>query len=219
MLALARAVGIEVPANRLIDVGSISGLPQDAGAMKGHALAVQRFDRRSGGESVHMEDFAQVFGLYPEGKCGRRSYANIASVLWAETGEEATWDFVRRLVFSVLIGSADMHLKNWSLLYPDWRTPVLSPAYDFVATLPYIPNDDLALSFGGSRSLAEITTGQMRHFADAARIPASPLWQIAVETAARTIAEWRALEQKDLLPKEMRASIEKQIHTVAATVK
>jgi len=43
----------------------------------------------------------------------------------------------------VLIGNADMHLKNWSLLYPNRRTPVLSPGYDFVATLPYIPNDKL----------------------------------------------------------------------------
>ena len=48
-----------------------------------------------------------------------------------------------------------MHLKNWSLLCPDRRRPVLSPGYDFVATLPYIPNDTLALSFGGSRSLAD----------------------------------------------------------------
>jgi hypothetical protein len=62
--------------------------------------------------------------------------------------------------FSVVIGNADMHLKNWSLLYPDRRKPVLSPGYDFVATLPYIPNDKLALSFGGSRSLSEITSGQ-----------------------------------------------------------
>jgi serine/threonine-protein kinase HipA len=81
-----------------------------------------------------------------------------------------------------------MHLKKWSLLYPDRRKPVLSPAYDFVATLPYIPNDTLALSFGGSRSLSEITPGQMRRFADTARIPASPLWKIAVETAERAAA-------------------------------
>ena len=80
-------------------------------------------------------------------------------------------EFVRRLVFSVVIGNADMHLKNWSLLYPDRRTPVLSPGYDFVATLPYIPDDTLGLSFGGSRSLSEITPDQMRRFADAARIP------------------------------------------------
>ncbi len=219
MLELARRIGIAVPANRLVDIAKIKGLPQEARTAGAKALAVQRFDRVPGGDPVHMEDFAQVFGLYPDDKYGRRSYANIASVLWAETGEESTYEFVRRIVFSVLIGNADMHLKNWSLLYPDRRTPVLSPAYDFVATLPYIPGDTLALTFGGSRSLAEITTDQMRHFADAARIPASPLWQIAVDTAARTAAEWETLEQKDLLPKDMRVLIEKQIHTVAATVK
>jgi hypothetical protein len=88
-----------------------------------------------------------------------------------------------------------------------------------VATLPYIPGDTLALNFGGSRSLAEITPDQMRNFADTARIPASPLWQIAVETAERTVAAWKTLEQADLLPKEMRASIEKQILAVAATLR
>jgi serine/threonine-protein kinase HipA len=218
MLALARAVRIEVPANRLIDVGSISGLPQDAGAMKGHALAVQRFDRRSGGESVHMEDFAQVFGLFPDDKYRERSYANIAAVLWAETGEAGTYDFLRRLVFSVLIGNADMHLKNWSLLYPDWRTPVLSPAYDFVATLPYIPNDTLALSFGGSRSLTEITRDQVRRFADTARLPASPLWPMVTEMTERTVAAWETLDEKNLMPDDMRKAIGEQIMTVARSV-
>jgi hypothetical protein len=33
----------------------------------------------------------------------------------------------------------------------------------------------------------------------------------AVETAARTAESWKTLEQADLLPKEMRASIEKEI--------
>jgi serine/threonine-protein kinase HipA len=219
MLELARRVGIAVPPNRLIDMAKIKGLPDEARTGGGTALAVQRFDRVPGGDPVHMEDFAQVFGLYPDDKYGHRSYANIASVLWAETGEESTYEFVRRLVFSVLIGNADMHLKNWSLLYPDRRKPVLSPAYDFVATLAYIPGDRLALNFGGSRSLNEITTGQMRSFAGTARIPASPLWQIAVETAERTVASWKTLEQVDLLSKEMRTSIEKQILTVAATTK
>jgi serine/threonine-protein kinase HipA len=219
MLELARRVGIAVPENRLVAMAEIKGLPEEARAPGGTALAVQRFDRVAGGEAVHMEDFAQVFGLFPDEKYRHRSYANIASVLWAESGEEATYEFVRRLVFSVLIGNADMHLKNWSLLYPDRRTPVLSPAYDFVATVPYIPSDELALRFGGSRSLAGITTAQMRYFADAARIPLSPLWPIALETAERTVAEWKGLEQADLLPKDMRALIEKQILSAAATVK
>jgi serine/threonine-protein kinase HipA len=219
MLELARRAGITVPENRLVDMAAIKGLPDEAHAPGIKALAVKRFDRVTGGEPVHMEDFAQVFGQFPNDKYKYRSYANIAAVLWAESGEEATWEFVRRLVFSVLIGNADMHLKNWSLLYPDRRTPVLSPAYDFVATLPYLPKDELGLSFGGSRSLSEITPDRMRRFADTARIPASPLWRIAVETAERTVASWKALEQADVLPEEMRASIETQILAVAGSVK
>ncbi len=111
MMALARAVGIEVPRTELIEIRDIRGLPEDAGAMEGKALAVQRFDRGAGGETIHMEDFAQVFGLYPEDKYRHRSYANIAAVLWAETGEAGTYEFLR-LVFSVLIGNADMHLEE-----------------------------------------------------------------------------------------------------------
>ena len=219
MLELARRVGIAVPQNKLVDIGKIKGLPEEAHTAGGKALAVQRFDRVPGGDPVHMEDFAQVFGLFPDDKYSLRSYANIAAVLWAETGEEATWEFVRRLVFSVLIGNADMHLKNWSLLYPDKRTPVLSPAYDFIATLPYLPKDELALNFGDSRSLSEITPDQMRRFADAARIPASPLWAITVQTAEHTATEWEKLEQAALLPKEMREAIRKQILSVAAKLK
>jgi serine/threonine-protein kinase HipA len=219
MLALGRAVGIEVPANRLIDIGTISGLPQDACATKGQALAVERFDRRPGAESVHMEDFAQVFGLFPDDKYRERSYANIAAVLWAETGEAGTYDFLRRLVFSMLIGNADMHLKNWSLLYPGRRTPVLSPSYDFVATLPYIPNDTLALSFGGSRSLSEITIDQVRRFADTARLPASPLWPIVTDMTDRTVSAWENLDEKNLIPEDMRKAIGEQIMTVAKSVR
>jgi serine/threonine-protein kinase HipA len=219
MLEVARRAGIAVPDNRLVAMADIKGLPEEARAPGGNALAVQRFDRTAGGAPVHMEDFAQVFGHYPNDKYHFRGYANIASVLWAEAGEDAVSEFVRRLVFSVVIGNADMHLKNWSLLYPDQRKAVLSPGYDFVATRPYIPNDTLALNFGGSRSLSEITPAQMRRFADTARIPASPLWKIAVETAERTAAAWKGLEQADLLPKDLRASIDKQILAVAATIK
>jgi len=219
MLELARRAGISVPENRLVDVGEIKGLPEEARTVGGKALAMRRFDRPPGGEPVHMEDFAQVFGEFPNDKYKRHSYANIAAVLWAESGEDAVWEFTRRLVFSVVIGNADMHLKNWSLLYPDRRTPALSPGYDFVATLPYLPNDGLGVSFGGSRSLSEITPDQMRRFADAARIPASPLWQIAVESAERTAEAWKGLERADLLPKDLRDSIQKQILKVAAILK
>lgn len=218
MMALARAVGIDVPRTELIDIPAIRGLPEDVGVMQGKALAVQRFDRAIGGATIHTEDFAQVFGLYPHDKYHHRSYANIAAVLWAETGEVGTYEFVRRLVFSVLIGNADMHLKNWSLVYRERRMPGLSPAYDFVATLPYIRGDKLALTFGGSRSLAEITTDQVRRFAETARLPVSPLWPIVIQTVDRTVAAWEQLAEKDLLPAEMRTMIGNQILSVAKSV-
>src|SRR5947208_12114713 len=101
MMELARRVGISVPENKLVDIASIKGLPEQAHTVEGRALAVKRFDRKPGGEPVHMEDFAQVFGELPNDKYKRHSYANIAAVLWAEIGEHAILQFVRRLVSSV----------------------------------------------------------------------------------------------------------------------
>jgi serine/threonine-protein kinase HipA len=211
MLEFARAVGIQVPRIQLLPVTDIEGLPSDAARLKGNALAVERFDRAAGARRIHMEDFAQVFGLFPDEKYGERSYANIAAVLWAETGEAGAYEFVRRLVFSVLIGNADMHLKNWSLLYPDGRTPVLSPAYDFLSTLPYIPGDTLALSFGGTKTLDGITLDQLRRFADTARLPMKPVKDIVAETVETTQQIWRELPQKELLPADILKAIDAQI--------
>jgi serine/threonine-protein kinase HipA len=216
MLELARAVGIDVPRIRLVPIEEIKGLPRDTERLEGHALAVERFDRGPDGRRVHMEDFAQVFGVFPEQKYERRSYANIAAVLWAETGEEGTYAFLRRLVFSVLIGNGDMHLKNWSLRYPDARTPVLAPAYDFLSTVPYMPDDALALSFGGTRSLSGITRHQIRRFADKAGLPVSPLWEIVRDTIDATVAAWGRLGVRDVLPAELRSQIERQIATAAS---
>ncbi|HLB42212.1 MAG TPA: HipA domain-containing protein [Gammaproteobacteria bacterium] len=215
MLALARAIGIALPQNQLIHIREIRGLPKDTAKIEGKALAVERFDRSANGQRVHMEDFAQVFGLFPENKYNHRSYANIAAVLWAEMGETGIFEFVRRLIFAVLIGNADMHLKNWSILYPDGRTPVLSPAYDLVATLPYIPGDRLALNFGGSRSLSEVNPNQIRRFADTARLPASSISQLVMETVECTVTAWKTLEQKELLSGDMKKAIDQQIQTVA----
>jgi serine/threonine-protein kinase HipA len=162
-----------------------------------------------------MEDFAQVFGQFPEDKYKAVSYANIARVLWAETGEQGAYEFIRRLTFSVLIGNADMHLKNWSLLYPDTRSPVLSPAYDFVSTLPYIPGDKLALTLGGDRDLAQISLNQIRRLTEKAAMPMDPVVRIVQDTAEATIEAWKDLFAKDLLPATIRSVIDDHIARAA----
>jgi serine/threonine-protein kinase HipA len=220
MLELARAIGIEAPRIRLVPVAEIQGLPSPAAAIKGNALAVERFDRTADGGRVHMEDFAQVFGQFPDDKYKGVSYANIARVLWAETGEQGAYEFVRRLTFSVLTGNADMHLKNWSLLYPDTRNPVLSPAYDFVSTLPYIPGDQLALTLGGSRDMSRISRDQIRRLAEKSGMPMAPVVRIVRDTADAVIEAWRNIAAKDLLPDRIRTVISDQIALAApATVR
>lgn len=211
MMELARTVGIDVPETRLIPVEEIQGLPSDAGRLTGQALAVRRFDRTDGGGRVHMEDFAQVFGLFPDDKYGTRSADNIASVLRAEVGNEGSFEFVRRLAFSVAIGNADMHLKNWSLLYPDTRTAVLSPAYDLLSTIPYLPEDELALTMGGSRSLSAITKDQVRKFTDKSGLPTGPTWDLVCETQEAVSAAWSDLSARDILLPDIERAIDRQI--------
>jgi hypothetical protein len=96
---------------------------------------------------------------------------------------------------------------------------ICSPAYGCVARLLCIPGDTLALRFGGSRSLDEITTDQMRSFADAARIPASRSGRLRSRSHSALSRAGKRSNRRTCSPKEMRASIEKQILRVAATTK
>ena len=219
MMELARKIGIPVPETKLVPISKIEGLPADAGTMQGNALAVRRFDRTPDGGRIHMEDFAQVFAVYPDDKYDRRSYANIAQVLSAEAGGEAVVDFTRRLVFSVLIGNSDMHLKNWSLLYHDRHSASLAPAYDYVSTIAYLPDDRLALGFGGSKDISSISQDQIRRFADAARLAVSPLWRIVQETSEKTASAWKSLGEKDAIPSKLRKGIDAHIAAAAGSIR
>lgn len=191
MMELARAIGVDVPEVRLVPLDQIGGLPSDVARMAGNALAVRRFDRTDDGKAVHIEDFAQVFGLYPEKKYGQASYRNIAEVLWAETGADGVAEFVRRLVFNALIGNADMHLKNWSLIYPDGRQAVLSPGYEFVSTIAYLPDTKMALTLGRSKTMTELTLDQLSYFAAKARLPEKRVLDAGREVVGRFAETWK----------------------------
>jgi serine/threonine-protein kinase HipA len=214
MMTLAKAVGIDVPDVRLVATKDIGRLPQDLPEAFGQSLAVRRFDRPRAGERIHIEDFAQVFGVYPENKYQRASYGSIARVLWLEAGEEAVTEYTRRLVFNVLIGNADAHLKNWSLIYPDRRAPKLAPAYDLVGTIPYIPADRLALSLGDTKEFAEVDLERVRRFAEKAGLPVRLVLQTARETAAKVRDLWPTHEPLRTIPEHIRKAIAAHLQTV-----
>ena len=224
MLALARSVGIEAPRAELVPVGAIAGLPDDFGAPDefgaagGNALAVQRFDRLPGGGRVHAEEFAQLFGVPPSGKYDARDNDDIAAVLAAEIGPAAVGEFVRRLAFSIATGNADMHLKNWSLLYPDGCRPVLAPAYDYPSTAPYPLDRSLALGFGGESRIDDVSPEQVRRLAQKAGLDAAPLWREVQRITGQAADAWRGLAERNALPIDILEPISSHIEMVAANV-
>ena len=211
MLEIAAAIGIKTPEHRLVDLSDVEGLPDMAGRIRGKALAVKRYDRLGDGGRVHQEDFAQIFDQYPEDKYKRRNYSNIAAVIADWSGVEAGLEFVRRLTMNALIGNGDMHLKNWSLVYPDGRAPQLAPAYDYLSTVPYIANEKLALNFGASKNFFPIDRARADRFADKARLPGQAVWDTICETATLVWEEWLRSAAAELIPGDIRALIDAHI--------
>lgn len=197
MLTLARLVGIDVPPIRLVDPRTIRNLPEGMDNCKGQALAIERFDRLSDGTQVHIEDFAQIFGIYPSDKYKKASYMNIARVIGAESGVGDIAEFIRRLTFNTLVGNADMHMKNWSMSYPDRRHAALSPAYDFVATIAYVKDDNAALTFSRTKRFDAFSADELAHLAARAMLPEGLVLEAARETVALFHEHWHA-EKKNL---------------------
>lgn len=114
-------------------------------------------------------------------------------------------DFVKyweQVLFSWLIGNADMHLKNYSLYAPTVGEYQLTPAYDLLSTALVIPEDseELALTLcGKKRKLTQ------QHFREA--MTASGLDEKICENIftrfARILPEWEACIRQSFLPKEM----------------
>lgn len=218
ILALAEALGMDVPARELVDRSEFAGIPEEFNTMStGKLLLVRRFDREASGARVHMEDFAQVFGRYPSEKYTGAAYHNIAAALNSGVSFDAAIEFVRRLALTALTGNGDMHLKNWSLLYPgDGRTPTLSPVYDVLSTIPYIPKDGMALSLAGEKSFKALTQERWRSFANRSRLPEGAVITAVAETAAVARAKWSVLPERDVVPAQVLERIDAHVDEMAA---
>jgi serine/threonine-protein kinase HipA len=201
-LALAEAIGMEVPERELVGTDQFEGIPDEFATLtEGLILLVRRFDRSAGGPRIHVEDFAQVFGVYPARKYDAAACHDIASALNVAASLTEALEFVRRLALSVIMGNGDMHLKNWSLIYRgDGNTPGLTPIYDVLSTVPYIPADSLALSLGGERAFKALTPSRWKVLANRARLPEPAVLKAVTETVKAVDARWWTLPERDVVP-------------------
>lgn len=194
----AQESGIDVPEFDVVTAADLEGIT-DPRLFPDNELcfAIRRFDRPPGGR-IHIEDFAQVNGLYPRDKydedrpaSARLNYETLANQILTFCGEPDLRQFIRRLVFVVLSGNADAHLKNWSLIYPDGRRPHLSPAYDLVSTIVYTEtSNELALPFAGSRAFETVSVAGFRRLATKLRRNPDEMARWVAEDVARIMDAW-----------------------------
>lgn len=143
---LARSAGLPTPGCRIMQAGNTP------------LLLVTRYDRRPGKERIlrlHQEDFCQAMGISPEvkyqseGGPGLRDCAKLLRQCSATPAKDvrllARWCFA-----NTLLGNADGHAKNLSLLYDQAKAPRLAPFYDIISTRIYDElSPRLAMKIGG----------------------------------------------------------------------
>jgi serine/threonine-protein kinase HipA len=208
MMSWAHSAGINVPEFHLERVSDLEGLPEGIVLREGMAFAIRRFDRPAPGKRVHMEDMAQVLGLYSDEKYKKFNYETTANVLLNVAGPDAFHEFLRRLVFIIAIGNGDAHHKNWSLLYPDGINATLSPAYDLVSTIQYMRNDTLALNLARSKRFEDVSLETFERLARKLKLGSDEVLPIVRAAVQATLDSWSSLRSELPIPESYKQHIE-----------
>jgi serine/threonine-protein kinase HipA len=130
-------------------------LPLKSGEL---AYITKRIDRDpKTGSKIHMEDMCQVTERLTEDKYkGSMEQIGRAILRYSSNPLFDAISFFEAALFCFLTGNADMHLKNFSLVYKDPSFIGLSPAYDLLATRLLIPEsadpEESALTINGKKS-------------------------------------------------------------------
>lgn len=129
-MALAREVGLSVATATPVRADHVE------------ALLVERYDRIQGGSRIHQEDFCQATGRPPEMKYeseGGPGVAECGALIRDHVAApgSAVLEFLDALLFNLLIGNADAHSKNYSLLLDGDDAPRIAPLYDLLSTRAY----------------------------------------------------------------------------------
>jgi serine/threonine-protein kinase HipA len=119
-------------------------------------LLVDRFDLTVEGTYLGLEDFCVLDGRRAHGRYDgsyEKIAKRIADFVSPSAVAQAREQYVLMVAYACAIENGDAHLKNFCVIYDDPEGEVrLAPAYDVVATTPYMPQDTLALTLNGSKS-------------------------------------------------------------------
>ena len=213
-LNLARLSGIDTPKASLGLLSEIAGLEDWARNVSAPALIVDRFDRQED-KRIHMEELAQVLNIptaVEAAKYRRANFETIASLIGGLCGVGSVGDVITRIVFNVLIGNGDAHLKNWAVLYPNGITPALSPIYDVLPTVLYISEDDMGLKLADSRAFESVGIESFDGIGRRTSFGVNEARRRAKEAVERILENWSSL--RDVLPSSSFESLTLRLNTI-----
>lgn len=169
-MSLASAIGMDVAPVEMRSVADRS------------FLLVTRYDRAVGTDRsisrLHQEDFAQALGVP-----SHRKYASEGGPIFPDcfallrrAATRPAREILKLLdaaIFNLIIGNADAHAKNFSLLHSGGGAITLAPLYDLLSTVIY-PNlhVKLAMKIGGKAVLEDIEPRHWERFAADAQLGA-----------------------------------------------
>jgi serine/threonine-protein kinase HipA len=202
VLEWARGAGFDVPECHIQPSSALGQSLQPYAVPETNVLVIRRYDR-DGALRIHQEDFAQVTSLPPRLKYDQVSYEQCALLVRQIVGEDAYFEFVRRLVFMVASGNTDAHLKNWSLIYPDGVNAKLSPLYDQVCTIAWrdLPRT-LALRFSGREYLLQVDEDAFARLARRAQVDVERTLSVVQDTLQRIAEAWQRAGIDRLMPSD-----------------
>ena len=197
----AMSAGFDVPECHLQDATTVSGSLRKHTANFGDRIfVIRRYDRQAG-LRIHQEDFAQVTNLRPELKYDHIKYEQCGGLIKQLLGNDAYYEFIRRLTFVIASGNADAHLKNWSFLYLDHQNPSLAPMYDQVCTVAWPEvKSELALKLAGTKNWFALDLRRFESLAERTGADPAKTTEKVQETLAQLVDAWNDSQVSTLLP-------------------
>jgi len=157
-LRVAKHLKINVPN---VEIRQADGVPY---------LLIERYDRQINDgkiKRIHQEDFCQALGIvtaYKYQRDGGPSNKDCFDLMQKMTVPAIDRNqLAERIIFNYLIGNADAHGKNFSLLHNDINHIQLAPAYDILSTCIYEKlSKKMAMKIGSNY---QINTVRASHWA------------------------------------------------------
>lgn len=192
-MELSRRAGIETADSRIVSLAT------------GKCLLVKRFDvAKNNGRNhlISMQSIMKADGYY---NAGYGELAEVIRHMSLQPGQDMQ-RLYRQMVFNVMIGNTDDHLKNFLMLHSDdgWQ---LSPAFDLVPNIGFNREHVLSIGPGSRLPTGKTLADEAKKFGVKRREQAIEI----VRSIHAIVASWEQVFKEHDVPQSDRDAIGKDI--------